>query len=194
MDIQLISINRLQAHPGNCNVMPERLLKKLVGHLDQTDRYPPVVVRPISGEGGVEGYQIIDGHHRIEALKRLERLEARCVVWEVSDDEALLLLATLNRLEGKDDPMKRAQLVAQLNEKTGLDELAKRLPENLDGLEGLLTMRLAPPTPRAPASLEKLPVAVYFFLQIEHKQRLEKRLKAIGGSREEALMRLVEGC
>ncbi|MBE3071108.1 MAG: ParB N-terminal domain-containing protein, partial [Planctomycetes bacterium] len=55
-------------------------------------------------------YQILNGHHRAQALRELGHTHARCDVWEVDDAEARLLLATLNRLEGRDDPGLRARL------------------------------------------------------------------------------------
>ena len=43
---------------------------------------------------------------------------------------ALVLLATLNRLEGQDDPTKRAELLQQLTSMTSVDELGALLPED----------------------------------------------------------------
>ena len=104
-----IPLGQLRARIDNANVMPEALLAKLVRHIERTDRYPHLIVRPIADAGlGAEGfYEILDGHHRAAALRRLGRTTARCEVWEVDDDEALVLLATLNRLQGRDDVLKR---------------------------------------------------------------------------------------
>ncbi|MEM1108246.1 MAG: ParB/RepB/Spo0J family partition protein [Planctomycetota bacterium] len=191
MEVELISLERLRPHPRNSNVMPEAYLRKLAGHLEDTDRYPPVIVRPFDGE-----YQIIDGHHRVEALRRIGRDQARCVVWDVDDAEALLLLATLNRLQGQDDPRKRAALVGELNVRTDLKELAERLPENGDRLRKLLRINDAMPTPRPPRPLGDMPVAIHFFMLPEQRQAIERRLREVirdGGSasREEALLSLL---
>lgn len=190
MEIQLIDIDRLYAHPANSNVMSDDLLDKLAVHLKNTDRYPPLIVRPMPGQAG-EGYQLLDGHHRVKALERIGRAEARCVVWEVNDKEALLLLATLNRLQGKDDVRRRASLIADLNRQVDIDELSKQLPEDLEELSQLLTLHEPPPKPQEPLPLGQMPMAVYFFLVPEQREILNRRLKSLGGSREQALMRLV---
>ncbi len=105
MNTKQIEIDLLRPHPANCNEMPANLLAKLAGHIEKSERYPPIIVR-LLGDG--DGYQILDGHHRVMALRKIGRAEACCVVWEVGDDEALVLLATLNQLRGGDDVFKRA--------------------------------------------------------------------------------------
>ncbi len=186
MNIQPIPIDQLHDHPHNSNVMPEALFEKLVGHIAASDRYPPVIVRPHDG-----AHQVLDGHHRVRALRRLNRAEARCVVWDVDDDEALRLLATLNRLEGRDDPRKRAALVDRLAATHDWAALSAQLPEKAAHLKKLTELNRAPPPPRKPRALAQMPVAVHFFLMPDQKRALEARLKAIGGPREEALMKLV---
>lgn len=193
MEIQLIDISELHPHPSNSNVMPDDLLNKLADHLKSSDRYPPLIVRPMPGQpvGEGRGYQILDGHHRVKALKQIDRTQARCVVWEVDDKEALLLLATLNRLQGKDDVRRRASLIAELNHQVGMDRLSQQLPEDLNGLNHFLALHDPPRRPRVPLPLENMPMAVYFFLVPEQRKQLDGCLKSLGGSREQALMRLV---
>lgn len=169
--------------------MPEALLVKLAAHLEATDRYPPVIVRPLPGEDGA--YQILDGHHRVAALRRIGRDSAHCVVWDVDDEGALLLLATLNRLQGQDDPRKRAALVARLNENMSLKSLSAALPEDGGRLKKLMRINDAVAVPRAPQSLDDMPVAVHFFLQPAERSAVERRLREAGGTREQALLRLV---
>ena len=102
-----IPLTHLRSRADNANIMPEALLIKLAGHIERTGRYPHLIVRPMPGETGA--YEILDGHHRAEALRRLRSETARCEVWEVDDDEALVLLATLNRLQGRDEVRRRAR-------------------------------------------------------------------------------------
>jgi len=191
MDIQEIAIDRLCGHPANSNVMGSGLFKKLVGHLKETGRYPPVIVRPMEG-GGSGVYQILDGHHRVEALKTLGRSVAQCVVWDVDEDESYVLLATLNTLKGEEDVRKRASLVGELSHRFDIDELAKKLPECVKDLEVLLSVKGPPPALRDPEPLEGLLEAVYFFLVRSDRDRLEGCLKRLGGAREQGLMRMVE--
>lgn len=145
--LERIGLDRLLPHPANVNVMDEERLEKLAENIRREADYPPLVVRPHPDEDGA--YQLLDGHQRAEILRRLGHDEALCYVWPCDDRTALVLLATLNRLEGQDDPLKRAELLRELSALASPEELAELLPEsaelirqsldllNLD-LEGLL--------------------------------------------------------
>ena len=132
---RMVPLGNLLAHPLNSNVMPEDLQEKLTAHIKRTGRYPFLVVRPHPDEPGK--YQVLDGHHRVAILRDLGYTEARCDVWQVSDREAKLLLATLNRLQGQDLPIRRAQLIHELLGEMSGDDLAGLLPETDKQLEEL---------------------------------------------------------
>jgi ParB family chromosome partitioning protein len=135
----MLPIDALVPHPLNANVLPEDLREKLAAHIRASGRYPHLIVRPHPTEEGK--YEILDGHHRRLVLKDLGHHEVRCDVWDVNDREAKLLLATLNRLEGQDLPMRRAQLIHELLGEMNLTDLAGLLPETekqLEELHGLL--------------------------------------------------------
>ena len=123
-----IPLDRLLPHPANANVMDEARLEKLAANIQRQDDYPPLIVRPHPDKAGY--YQKLDGHWRAEVLKRLGYEDARCYIWPCDDEMALVLLATLNRLEGQDDPTKRAVLLRQLTEMTSVDDLGALLPED----------------------------------------------------------------
>jgi ParB-like chromosome segregation protein Spo0J len=131
----MIALDDLVAHPLNANVMPEELREKLKAHIRRTGRYPFLVVRPHPETEGK--WQVLDGHHRLSILRELGHTEARCDVWDVNDREAKLLLATLNRLEGQDSPIRRAQLLHELLGEMSLDDLAGLLPESDKQIEEL---------------------------------------------------------
>ena len=133
-----IPLTDLLPHPLNSNVMQEEFRHKLESHIRRTGRYPHIIVRPHPGEPGK--YQILDGHHRIAILRDLGHTEARCDVWEVDDREARLLLATLNRLEGQDAPLKRAELIHELLADANVEDLASLLPESDKQIEELLAL------------------------------------------------------
>ena len=136
---RMVPLDRLRPHPLNANVMSDDLRAKLRAHISRTGRYPFIVVRPHPEEP--DEFQVLDGHHRVEILRDLGHTEARCDVWAVDDREAKLLLATLNRLEGQDLPVRRAQLVHELLGELSLADLAGLLPETdkqLEELESLL--------------------------------------------------------
>lgn len=132
---KMVALDDLVAHPLNSNVMPEDLRAKLKAHIKRTGRYPFLVVRRHPDEPGK--YQVLDGHHRVAVLRELGHTDARCDVWEVDDREAKLLLATLNRLQGQDQPLKRAQLIHELLAELNVTDLGGLLPETEKQLEEL---------------------------------------------------------
>jgi uncharacterized ParB-like nuclease family protein len=93
--VRTVAIDKLLAHPANPNKMSNANLKKLQRNIRESGRYEPLVVRPSRRDGY---YQIINGHHRIRALKRLGYDKVDVVVWDVDEKQTNLLLATLNRL------------------------------------------------------------------------------------------------
>ena len=134
-DTRMIPLDDLVPHPLNANLMSEDLQRKLRAHIQRTGRYPHLIVRPHPTEAGK--YQVLDGHHRVRVLKELGHREARCDVWTVDDHEAKLLLATLNRLEGQDSPIRRAQLLHELLGEMRSDDLAGLLPEDEAAIQDL---------------------------------------------------------
>lgn len=199
MSTQHIPLDQLRPHPANSNVMPEALLDKLANHIQRTGRYPPLIVRPYRETNNTPAeasphtdlYQILDGHHRALALKGIGKSSAECVIWQADDHEAALLLATLNRLQGQDDPRKRAMLLDTLAGRHNLKELTTLLPERVEQIKKYLQFNDRPPAPRPPTSIRQMPVAVHFFLLPDQKARLDKALRRFEGTREEALMKLL---
>jgi len=123
-----VPLDLLRPHPANANVMDEEGLEKLAANITQEANYPPLVVRPHPEEPGC--YQVLDGHQRWQVLKHLRHEAALCYVWPCDDHTALVLLATLNRLEGQDDPLKRAELLRELTHLASPEDLAQLLPES----------------------------------------------------------------
>jgi ParB-like chromosome segregation protein Spo0J len=121
-----LAIDQLVPHPLNANVMSPELMAKLRENIGRTRRYPPVVVRRLANGT----FQVLDGWHRVLTLGELGELGAWCLIWDVTDQDALLLLATLNRLHGEDVPGKRAALIAELQQHETLARLALLLPES----------------------------------------------------------------
>ena len=137
-----ISLDNLHAHPDNPNRMSEVTFAKLVRNIKRTGRYEPIVVRKKG-----DSWQIINGHHRVKALKQLGYKTADCLVWDVDDHEAGILLTTLNRLGGTDTLEKKLTLLRRLNKRMHPKELAKLLPQTAKQIERLTNLKL----PSAPA-------------------------------------------
>ena len=134
-----VPLDRLHPHPHNANVMAPERRAVLRRNLERHDRYPPLVARPHPDRAG--HWQLLDGHQRWAVLREMGQGEARVFPWPCDDATALVLLATLNRLEGADVPAKRADLVAALQESFALQDLAALLPEDAAAITDLAALR-----------------------------------------------------
>ena len=133
-----VPLNRLVPHPLNANEMAPDRQVKLRNNIRRTGNYPPVIVRVHPQHEGC--YEILDGHHRVGVLRDLGYATACCQVWDVDDREAKILLATLNRLQGEDVPIKRAELLDQLLHDIRVDDLALIIPEDLPDISSTLEL------------------------------------------------------
>lgn len=124
--LKTINLAKLVPHPDNPNRMSKADFARLVRNIEKTGLYEPLVVRPHPEE--TDAFQIINGHHRYQALKNLGHETAQAVVWNVTDEETDVLLTTLNRLAGRDILAKKLALLKRLQRNTSAAELAKRLP------------------------------------------------------------------
>ncbi len=172
--IRTIEIDRLVANPASPNRMPKTAFAKLKSHVDRTGNYEPIVVRAHGGRARC--FEIINGHHRVEAMRQLGYTSVDCIVWEVDDDEMLVLSGTLNRLGGRDDLGRKSALVRRLCERFDVRQLAARLPETAGAIERLRDLKKQPPAIAAKAKAFLNPVV--FFLTDEQKQILND---AMGG-------------
>jgi len=132
-----ISIDAIEPHPLNANVMSADMLAKLSAHIADTNEYPPLIVRPLEGR---DVYQVLDGHHRLQVLRNLGHDTVHCYLWPCDDAQALVLLATLNRLEGTDVPALRAGLIQELDAAVDIQTLERLLPESRSEIEELISI------------------------------------------------------
>jgi hypothetical protein len=161
---------------------PPRAPRQERGGCGEPPRSDPGTGAQAAGGTGAR-YQILNGHHRARALRDLGHTHARCDVWDVDDDEARLLLATLNRLEGRDDPSRRAALVARLGDGRSAEDLARLLPEPPDAVERLRSLASPPPPPPAdPEAAAPLPRPMTFFLDEDAAATVREALRAAGNS------------
>lgn len=199
-----LKLDDLADHPENSNIMDKAAFNKLLAHLRDSGYYPPLIVRPLGApapqaastahtSGGPQRYQLLDGHHRARALRLLHHQEADCEIWPIDDAQALLYLATLNRLRGRDDLKRRAALIASLQARMPMDAAAftKLIPESLRDLNRLATL-LERPRPQPRQTLENGPLPVHFFLTRDQRDRLEACLQRQGPPRDQALMKLLD--
>ncbi|MEK7315383.1 MAG: ParB/RepB/Spo0J family partition protein [Candidatus Eisenbacteria bacterium] len=173
-----IPLDDLVPHPLNSNVMSTEYREKLLAHVRRTGRYPFLVVRRHPTEVGK--FQVLDGHHRIGILRELGHTEARCDCWDVDDREAKLLLATLNRLEGQDQPLRRAQLLHELLGEWSAVDLGGLLPETEAEILDLHSLLEFPADEIAEQLIAEanerektLPVVIHFVVSHEQAELIE---------------------
>lgn len=89
----LIPVTELHAHPKNPRVsLREDVVQSIVASLgDSFDPAHSLIVRKTE-----EGYEVLAGHHRLEASKRKGIESVPCWVKDLSDEDAYMLLVTSN--------------------------------------------------------------------------------------------------
>jgi len=168
--IRHIPLDKLIPHPENPNRMSRANFGKLMRHIKQTECYEPLVVRPHPQKRSY--FQIINGHHRCEALKKLGHATAQAVVWNVSDEQTDILLATLNRLRGRDILERKLAILRRLTAKHRCHELAKLLPQTKGQLERLTGRTPLARTRQQQAKAFALPLV--FFVSAAQQRTIEQ--------------------
>ncbi len=170
-----IEIDKLLAHPDNPNRMSNSSFGKLKRHIKHSGNYEPMIVRPHPRRKGF--YQIVNGHHRTKALTELGCETADCIIWQIGDEETLVLLATLNRLSGSDDLDKRSSLIRSLCKNFDIDKLSKMLPDTKKDIERLkdLISNVNVSAPNDKVFLNPM----VFFLTDDQKQLVEEVIKTV---------------
>ncbi len=179
-EIVWVPVGKLLAHPKNANVMEPSVRGKLRRHIERTGRYEPLVVRRHPERGGDGFFEMINGHHRKLVLEQLGHREAACLVWELDDREALMLLATVNRLGGEDAAGKRLELLEELagvwdTAGGGCATLAMLLPEEEGDLRRLLEGAEGVELAEAPAAGEMGEACTVFFKSAEKERVVAAR-------------------
>jgi len=150
--VSRIAIDKFVAHQDNPNRMSKANFTKLIRNIEQTGRYEPLIVRPCPqknchscasrnpDDDRISCFQIINGHHRWQALRKLGYKTAEAIVWDIDDNDTDILLATLNRLGGSDILEKKLVLLKRLNQRMDTRELAKLLPQTTKQIERLTSI------------------------------------------------------
>lgn len=171
-EISHIPLDKLVPHPDHPNRMSRGNFEKLVRNIERTGRYEPLVVRPCPGRRGF--FQIINGHHRCEAMRKLGHETAEAVVWNVDDEQTDILLATLNRLQGRDTLDKKLALLRRLSTALEIRALARLLPQTCGQLDRLTSAQpLAPSLSERPGVFAK---PMVFFVDPTQEHAIEEAI------------------
>jgi ParB/RepB/Spo0J family partition protein len=172
--IQTVPIETLIDNPNNPNRMSKTTFAKLVRNIERTGLYEPIIVRKSNNSQNSERgtqYEIINGHHRVRALKQLGYTKVDVCVWDADDRQTDILLGTLNRLSGSDILEKKLTLINRLNSKMQSKELSELLPLTSGQIERYCSLEF----PKAPAKAdsENIPHPLIFFVSKEQKKIIE---------------------
>jgi ParB/RepB/Spo0J family partition protein len=160
-----LPIRILYPHPDNANRMSKAKFNTLIRHFETTGQYEPLVVRKHPAKNGA--YQILNGHHRLRALRQLKHTRADCVIFAADDEQAHLYLLNLNRLTGRDNVYKKAKLIEQLCRNFTPWDLAKRLSDSKTAIEKLNALSQNQPLPKTGKKPFLLPMT-FFLTEAQH--------------------------
>jgi len=128
-----IAITRLEPHPDNPRLMfREDVIDGIAAQLREAGTFDPahaLLVRPANGH-----YQVVRGHHRLEAAKRAGFDTVPCWVREMSDGEAYMQLA-LGNVQGELSPLELGRHAL------GATDKGKHNGFNLQAYAGLIGKR-----------------------------------------------------
>jgi ParB/RepB/Spo0J family partition protein len=168
-----IPLKDLSPHPMNPNQMSAQAFKKLVAHIKRSGNYEPIIVRSHPAKNGL--FQCLNGHHRVKALQQLGFAAADCIAWDVDDEQALVLLTTLNRLTGADLLEKKSDIVKELSKIYDPKKLSAMLPDSRKSIERLKSIKKTAKIPLI--ENQQFLVPLVFFVDQETKNIVDQVLE-----------------
>lgn len=124
-EIEVLWVSPDQLHPNawNPNQLDDDLYDKAVASIQEYGFVDPVTARHNN-----DGFEIIDGEHRVRAAKQLNLENIPVILLDVDDDVAQQLTLVLNELHGRPDQQKLSRLLRSLAERHTIDSLLATLP------------------------------------------------------------------
>jgi len=114
-----IDLNNIVPNKFNPNVMPKGTYKKLLSSLKLIGLLSPITVRYLDKE---YVYEIIDGQHRVQALKELGYKKATCIIKECTDEEVKEIIFA-SGIKGKHDSYKSLEIIEELGKNSDNQKL-----------------------------------------------------------------------
>ena len=191
-----LPLDALVPNPENSNRISRCLREKLRHNIREVGLYETLTVRPHSQMKGK--FEVLNGHARLDVLREIGISSAKCDIWEVSDSQARLFLAILNRLRGSEVPELRMNLLLKLLGEVPREQLASHLPETASYLEQLARLpeeaeRLQP---EPPVERPDVTIVEFYLTTDQHRtvsealERVRQRFGSTDSS--EALAKLAE--
>lgn len=147
LDVSLLNIDLVEPNPWNPNVQNERQFQAEVESIMSNGFLAPILVRPFG-----QKYQVIDGEHRLRALKQIfvggmtgaknvpdlaKDKKIPAIIIEADDAHAKRLTVIMNETRGRADLAKLGELLNEIAPALG-DDLIIGLPYTATQLEELM--------------------------------------------------------
>lgn len=151
---KMIPIASVRPNAWNPNRMPEETYKALVEDVkaNGVGTIDPIHVRSLGKNEGVEAstppflFEIIDGEHRLKALREAGFGEIQCIIDGVSEDEAKAINYRKNKERGNMDPFKEAELFkSMLDEGLTHEELGNKMGVSRPQISQRISLLKIPP-------------------------------------------------
>lgn len=131
MKIEELDIDEIEPNPWNPNEMTEEVFQHLKEEYERVGNLQPILVRELD-----DNYQIIDGEHRWKAQSRIgEQTIDAVVVEDMDDHDAKMTTLNMNDIKGSDNPIKKAELLEDLEQEKSKEQLSELLDLSINELE-----------------------------------------------------------
>jgi hypothetical protein len=134
VNLQTVPVTSLRPNPWNPNKQSDFIFEKECQSIRDNGFIDPVLVREKAG-----ALEIIDGEHRWRAAMKLG-MDSIPVnnLGEVDDSTAKKLTIIMNETRGKADIEKLSELLSDLDDDLGMEDLLKSLPYHEKELEAMI--------------------------------------------------------
>ena len=113
-------------------------IEKLMKSIERDMSAGVLATREIKVRGKLK-YEVMDGNHRLEALRRLKWKKIPIENFgEISKAKAVTITRRRNHSWFDDDLLKISELMAEVTQEIEIEELATFMPEDIDDLENLV--------------------------------------------------------
>ncbi len=136
MEIRHLALGQLVKAPFNPNRMDAPMRKRLDESYDRFGMVQNLVARQISKDK----YEVLSGNQRLALLAERSITEAPCVIVDVNDAQARLLMQALNRVQGDDDIGLKAELIREVLQTIDQETVLSLLPESAESLAALSSL------------------------------------------------------
>jgi ParB family chromosome partitioning protein len=93
-NVILVALNHLRPYTNHpFKPYSDEKLNALMEDIERDGLHQPIIVRPISNS---RGWEILAGHNRVEAMRRLGKSDIPAIIRDVDDDQAVLIVVSTN--------------------------------------------------------------------------------------------------